>query len=294
MIDIEQITYPHLDRLGNLRPGPQIALGKMIHWTVKEDGSNIGVYAGTDGEAHYRSRNMARASDQFYAYMNGTDEHPAMCEMLTECLTRWNDEIVIFGELLTKGKSPTRVETHDKTRFVVFDIWSSKQAGWMNYTQVHQHCKHFGLPVVELIGTCKVSTLADLVGWQDSMLDQCRERGKEGTVAKIWDPAFNPGEMDGSGAGILYFKAKLDTPKYEKIPSLVDQSAPKLPALPDSEVYGAIEKARVDLGEAFTNTRQAMPLIAQYVAEESKKHVCRGPERKLFEYYQERLQEVTT
>ena len=119
MINISQIKYPHLDRLLNLHPGPQIVLGKEIIWTIKEDGSNIGAYAGNDGELHYRSRNMDRASDQFYGYMNSTDEYTGLCEMVSDCLSQWNDEIVIFGELLTKGKSPTRIETHEKTRFVV-------------------------------------------------------------------------------------------------------------------------------------------------------------------------------
>ncbi|OPZ42092.1 MAG: RNA ligase [Euryarchaeota archaeon ADurb.BinA087] len=293
MIDISQIKYPHLDRLVNLRPAPQIVLGKLITWTVKEDGSNIGVYAGNDGELHYRSRNMDRASDQFYGYMNSTDEYTGLCEMVTDSLTQWNDEIVVFGELLTKGKSPTRIETHEKTRFVVFDIWSTRQNGWMNYTQIHQNCYHYGLPVVEMLGTCRCTDMDSLYAFKDDMLQECKSRGKEGTVAKIWDSSINLGENAGTGAGIIYFKEKLDTPKMEKAQRLIQEGAPQLPSLPDSEVWGAIEKARADLGEDFTNIKRAMPLIAQYVGEECKKHICSAPERKLISYYQERLQEVT-
>lgn len=293
MIDISKISYPHLNRLLMLHPGPQIALGKTIYWTIKEDGSNIGCYAGNDGEMHYRSRNMCRASDQFYRYMNSTDEWESLCELLTDSYANYHDEIVVFGELLTKGKSPTRIETHERTRFVVFDIWSARQNGWMNYTQVYQHCYHYGLPIVDLIGTCNCTDIDSLIAFKDQMLEVCKERGKEGTVAKVWDSTLNVGIGSGVGSGIIYFKEKLDTPKLEKIPRLVQEGGLSLPALPDSEVYGAIEKVRADLGEDFRDVRKAMPLIAQYVGEEMKKHLCTSPERKLFEYYQDRLEEVT-
>jgi hypothetical protein len=293
MINIDKISYPHLNRLLLLNPGPQIALGKDIYWTIKEDGSNIGVYAGNDGDVHYRSRNMAQASDQFYGYMNSTDEYASLCELLTDSFSQWNDEIVIFGELLTKGKSPTRVEIHEKTRFIVFDIWSTRQRGWLNYTQVHQHCYHYDLPIVELIGTCRCTDMDSLIAFKDQMLEVCKERGKEGTVAKVWDSSLNTGIGSGVGSGILYFKEKLDTPKIEKLPRVVQDGEISLPALPDSEVYGAVEKVRAELGEEFRDIRKAMPLIAQYVGEEMKKHLCTSPERKLFVYYQERLAEVT-
>lgn len=288
MIDISKVSYPRLNRLALCYPGPQIALGKMIYWTLKEDGSNIGAYAGSDGEMHYRSRNQDRASDQFYAYMDSTDEYTPLCELLTDTMTKWNDEIVVFGELLVKGKSPTRIEYHTKTRFVVFDIWSNRH-GWLNYTQVHQQCHHYGIPVVDLLGTCRMTDLDSLYAFKDQMLEVCKEIGKEGTVAKIWDNSINPGENAGTAAGILYFKEKLDTPKLEKLPRVIQDGAPHLPVLPDSEVYGAINKAQVDLGDDFRDIRKAMPLIAQYVAEESKKHLCRGPDRKLFAYYQEAI-----
>ena len=65
-----------------------------------------------------------------------------------------------------------------------------------------------------------------------------------------------------------------------------------LPDLPDSEIYGAIEKVRADIGDdQFRQIRVAMPLIARYVGEECKKHNSVGP-RNLHAYYQDRLKEI--
>jgi hypothetical protein len=292
MIDISKTKYPELDRAVLLRPGPQIVLGHEIYWTVKEDGSNIGCYLNDEGEVHFRSRNMDQASPQFYSYLGSTDEFPAIKELLEDA-AHWKDEYVIFGELLVKGKSPTKTEIHEKTRFVVFDIWSSRYQRFMNYTKVHQECYHVDLPVVDLLGTCHANTLDSLWSFRDEMLDICKDLGKEGAVAKIWDDSFNAGDAVSLKRGICYFKEKLDTPKIEKKPRKVDDGKPQLPELPESEILGAIEKVRVDIGEEFSNVRIAMPMIADYVKEECRKHHCvLGKGQSLFRYYQLRLQEL--
>jgi hypothetical protein len=65
-----------------------------------------------------------------------------------------------------------------------------------------------------------------------------------------------------------------------------------LPDLPDSEIYGAIEKVRADIGdEKFRDVRTAMPMIAKYVSDECKKHNSAAP-RNLHAYYQDRLKNI--
>jgi hypothetical protein len=66
----------------------------------------------------------------------------------------------------------------------------------------------------------------------------------------------------------------------------------RLPELPDSEIYGAIEKVRTDIGDQFSTIRIAMPMIAKYVAEECKKHNCTAP-KNLHRYYQSRLEDLS-
>lgn len=291
MIDIDLIKYPHLDRLLLLYPNPEIVLGKEIYWTIKEDGSNIGAYLDGEGQVQLRSRNRTKASEDFYRAFSESGESEGIYDLLFDAQT-WGDEYVVFGELCRKGRSPTRMETHDRDKFIVFDIWSTKANRFMNYTQVHQQCHHFELPCVELIGTCNVATRDALFEFKDQMLTAALERGKEGVVGKIWDETpWNCGEGAGTKRGIVYFKEKHDTPKLEKILRLDVPGVVTLPMLPESEIFGAIEKAYADLGAEFFEVRKAMPLIARYVAEECKQHNCANP-KNLHTAYLARVQDL--
>lgn len=279
MIDISKIKYPELDRIMLLKPNPHVLLGKEIVWTLKEDGSNIGAYLDENENLKFRSRNMDDASEQFYKYLESTDEYEPLKELLLDA-KQWNDEYVVFGELLVKGKSPTRIETHEKTRFIIFDIWSNKHRCWQNYTKIYQDCYHFNIPVVELLGTCNVTSLDKLLEFRDLILEKTKELKKEGSVGKTW---FKD--------GFIYFKEKHDTPQIEKRPRLEENGKIELPWLPDSEIYGAIEKARTGLGEEFNNIKLAMPLIAKYISDEAKKHNCQTP-KNVYKYYEQRLEDL--
>lgn len=291
MIEISKIKYPHLERIFNLKPNPEILLGQEIYWTEKRDGSNIGAYLGTETGVQLRSRNLDQASEDFYKAFNASEQAEPVLELLQDACN-WGNEYVIFGEMLTVGKSPTRTEMHEKNEFVVFDIWDSKHGQFMNYNATHQHCHHFGIPVVELYGTCKVVTTESLYSFKDQMLAKALERGREGVVGKSWgETPFNKGESAGCGRLITYFKEKHDLPALEKIPRVDEEGYIRLPELPDSEIFGAIEKVRTDIGDKFTEIRTAMPLVARYVAEECKKHNCSAP-KNLHRYYQARLQDI--
>jgi hypothetical protein len=276
---LARVKYPHLDHVDRLYPGPQVLLGNEIFWTLKEDGSNVGI-ALIDGVPEIRSRNCDRAQKDMYTALMMSSQWSGIMDLLTSA-AQWGSEYVLFGELCQKGKSPTRCKTHEETHFVAFDLWSEKEQCYVGYTRLHQECHHAGVPVVELLGTCKVMTLEDLYSFRDRILDICKEKGEEGSVGKTF--------VDGKN---LYFKSKLDTPKLDKIPRDIRDGNVQLPPLPESEIMGAIEKARVDLGEAgFKDIKQAMPLIARYVAEEGKHHLCSTP-RNLFSYYEIRLQDL--
>jgi len=287
---LEQVKYPHLDALERLEPGPQILLGHEIFWTLKEDGSNIGI-ALIDGEPEIRSRNMARANMEVYTQMKQCPEWDAILDLLNSA-SEWNTDYVLFGELCGKGKSPTRIKVHENTHFIAFDLWSAKSQRFVNYTKLYQECDHAGLPVTELMGTCKMTTIEELYEFKDLMLQECIDRGEEGVVGKaMGETPFNMGENAGAGRGTIYFKSKVDTPRLTKVPRDIRDGAIQLPPLSDSEIYGAIEKARVDLGDEFKNIRKAMPLIAQYVQVECKHHLCEGP-RNLYSYYETRLKDI--
>ena len=282
VIDPTKVKYPDLERITNLHPNPRTLLGKEIVWTEKRDGSNFGVYLDAEGNWHARSRNMDVASEQFHNYFKMTPQFEGVIELLKDA-ANWGDAYMVFGELLTKGKSPTKIEFHDDHSFVVFDIWSAKTGGFFNYTKVYQECYHNHLPIVELWGTCRVNTLEALLEFRDGMLQKSIDMKREGSVGKYV-----------SGSEFIYFKEKNDTPKYEKVPRSEDPDNERviLPALPDSELTGAIEKVYADLGEDFFNVRLAMPKVAEYVAIEQEKHNCSPPQRKLIVAYKERVEEL--
>lgn len=278
--DLSTVKYPSLTTIASQYPSPYTLLGQEIVWEKKYDGSCLRLYINTDGKLEVGSRNMDVASDQFRAYFKSTAQYEGVNELLLDA-ENWNDTYVVFGELLIKGKSPTKVETHDETSFVMFDLWSNKMGGFVNYTKVHQEAHHNGLPVAELWGTCNVNTMESLLAFRDQMLQKSMDEHCEGTVGKTWN-----------GAESRYFKEKNDLPRYCKVPRVEELGKVVLPPLPDSEVTGAIEKAYADLGVDFFNPKLAMPMIASYVQIEAKKHWCSPPARKLFDYYQERVQEL--
>jgi len=88
--------------------------------------------------------------------------------------------------------------------------------------------------------------------------------------------------------GYVQAKVKLDVPKAKK--KKIDKGDPIYPPIPENEILGAINKANQDLGnEVFKDVSKAMPLIAQYVGEECKKHLYSKPKTKLFILYKEYL-----
>ncbi len=282
MFDIRKIVYPELNPLYMLRPNPHIALGNEIFWTAKEDGLQVGVYLDDQNDVQCRSHRMPTLSDNFRDPFLEVPELPAIREMLLNA-KQWNDTYVVFGEYLIKDQvSPARTYTPDRDAFIIFDIWSTKHRRFLNYNGVYQQCYQFKTPVVDLFGTCNVVNLDTLYQFKDKMLDVARERGKEGVVAKIY-------RRDGSH---IFFKEKLDRIPIEQYPRLIEEGKIELPDLPASEIYGAITKAFYDLGpDQFDRKEVALPLVAQYVADECRKHNCR-PVKNLATYYDLRVREL--
>ncbi|HPE06137.1 MAG TPA: RNA ligase family protein [Smithellaceae bacterium] len=279
-VDVSRISYPDLTTIINQYPNPHILLGKEIVFQEKRDGSNLRIYLNENGDVVCGSRHMDVASEQFQNYLKMTPEYESVGELLRDA-ENWKDTYVVFGELLIKGKSPTKIEFHEDHSFVVFDIWSVKTGGFFNYTKTYQECYHNKLPVVGLYGTCNVNTLEDLLNVKEQMLQKSLDNNREGVVGKHV-----------KGSDYIYFKEKNDTPRYEKVVRVETSGAIILPPLPDSEVTGSVEKTFADLGEDFFNIKLAMPKLAEYVGEECKKHNCSQPEKKLIVYYRERVEDL--
>jgi len=278
---MKKIRYPELNPIIRMYPNPEILLGHEIFWQEKRDGSNIGVRIDKRNRIWLRSRNQSNASKDFYKYYRDTEEAMKLRQFLLDMRNEWNQECVVFGELLVKGKSPTRTELHEKNEFIVFDIWSGKANGFLPYMLVHQYCYQYKLPIVELYGTSQHKTLKSMLKFRDKMLKIAKESKREGVVGKTFE----------KNVKFKYFKEKLDLPKLEKKPRHIENGKPQLPQLPESEILGALNKVLVDLGKSkFKETKNAMPLFAKYVSLECKKHNCVN-QKKLYPIYQKLLED---
>ena len=280
--DIKKIRYPDLNTIVHFTC-PEILLGREIYFEEKRDGSNLGVWLDKNNKLHARSRNMDKASKDIISCLNRTEEAPKLIELMIELRDKYNKQSVIFGELLQKGKSPTRLELHEKEEFVMFDIWEVAKQNFISYIQVHQYGYQYKIPVVELYGTSKHSSMESLYAFRDKMLDIAKSKGREEVVGKT----FGDGDKE-----FIYFKEKLDTPHLDKLPREIDGNAIIFPELEESELLGALDKVLTDLGfDKFKDKNIAMPMFAKYVSFECKKHlrVCRA---KLFMYYNAKLEEL--
>ena len=278
-------SYPELNRIALLRPSPQIMLGEELYWTEKRDGSQMRI-ALVNGVVKIATHHQEGASEQFQDYFKQTEQANSVMELLRDtngyCVNptaNFNIGAVVFGELLSKGKSPARFEHHDKYEFVIFDIWSAKDNRFLSYNGVYSYAYHYGIPVVECWAISRHITLDDLYAYRDTMLVLAKERGREGVVLKSYHSQ-------------IFAKEKLDTPVIHKVD--IDDGQVRLPALPESEVLGAIAKVQADLGEAFLDKKIAMPLIAKYIGEEMVKHLCGKPIHSLFSYYQQYLEGLSS
>lgn len=290
MINIDKIKYPHINHFYNAEPNIEAFLGRKLYVQEKLDGSNAGFYLNQKGEVEIRSRNNTIADGTMYKWAKQCGIIPSVKELL-ENASEWGSEYVLFGELYGTGKSPTRVQCYDKPFFVAFDLWSSKAGGFVPYVNAYQNCYHFDIPFVETALHGSFSTVAHLQANLEELLDVAREKHLEGYVIKTWD--VKQRDMDNWGVTELplMFKHKLDTPRLEKILSVKDFEKVILPVLPESEIYGAINRVKMDgLCKDFRDIKEAMPAIARYVGEECKKHNCRGPPN-LHRFYLEVLKD---
>ena len=271
MLNIENIRYPSLNRIAQLYPSPEVVLNRIIYWTEKRDGINLGVYLDEKEEINVRTRNLIRGERRIIKILQNTKQYSNIKDLLT-------DRFVVFGELLMKGKSPTRIEFHKEDQFIIFDIWSLENKGFLTYNLMKGLTNLYELPTVQLYTMSLHKSLDSLFNIRDDMLSLAKVNGREGVVGKVYE----------NGTVFKYFKEKIMLPKLIKTKVVVQDK----PELPEFEIMGSVSKVFADLSlEDFKNVRIAMPMIANYAAEESKKHGC-SKCKNLFRFYQLFLEEI--
>jgi len=273
--------YPHFGRIDQLYPNPHIMLGNDIYWTLKHDGSNTGFYHDED-EIKIRSRNMDEAS--FKDKVLALSVSDKIMEMMNHNKENYRSDFVVFGELLSKGKSPTGLKTFEEDDFIVFDIYDHSKESFVNFNQLCLLCGPFSIPVTKLIGKCNVTTMDELNSFRDEMLSLTV--GEEGVVGKIYNKP-----KDFLNYDFLFVKEKHFIQKPLKQKRSENRTCEQ-PQLDEGEVRKCIakvfdESSLVD----FKDTKLTMPKIAKEVGIECKQQNCVN-RFNLFQYYSEKLQEI--
>lgn len=282
--------YIELDKITHLQYDGRELLGRYIYFTEKRDGSCLTVWLKPLSKMRrllnkilrkrvdnipnpYKWKIMVSSRNQETAE-NDIRVAFHRCEDSTPIMTYLNDNPnhIIFGELLRMGLSPTRIENHDKVEFIVFDIFDGEH--FLSYQQVHQFCYHYGVKCVRLFGEGRFISMESLLDYRDEMLKICKEESREGIVLKSFREDGRP----------LYAKEKLDTATPRGLPK-IERGKPQLFPLPPSEMFGAIDKAYADLGKNFSDKKKAMPIVAKYIQEEMKKHICTAPDMNFYSAY---------
>ena len=276
-------SYPEMNKISMIYPEPQIMLGEELYWTEKRDGSQLRI-AWVEGKLKISTHHQDEASEQFQNYFRSTPQAIGVEQLLRDfnglCenpTANFNNGAVVFGELLSKGKSPARFEYHENCEFVIFDIYSQKDGLFLPYNNFYAMAFHYQLPVVDCWAMTRHVDMDSLLAFRDTMLIKAKESGREGVVVKNYHCQ-------------IFCKEKLDSPVIPIVK--IEDGNPQLPQLPDSEVMGAVAKCHADLGEAFFDKTKAMPTIAKYVSEECDKHLCSKPGNKLFAYYQNYIEGI--
>ncbi len=204
---------------------------------------------------------------------------PAFVKNFTNCdhyddimwASHCNPEWTFIVELLPKGISPTRMETHEDDDFELFDIWDNVNEEWVGRREKEALCIYYNIPIVRLYGEILYEK-DRFVDYNDLMMDKAKKNEKEGIVYK------NMPEH-------IYFKAKSEVPRETiKRKKCKDNRTPLL----ESDIMGAIAKVEAELGDKFTNVSVAMPLVAKYIRDEAIGHNC-SVNRNMFQAYNDYL-----
>lgn len=282
--------YMELESINHLQNNGRELLGKNIYFTEKRDGSCLAIWLNLLSRKRrilnkilrkradnipdpYKwdiivsSRNQEMAEQSIIS-----DFH--LCKDSMPVLVYLNDNPfhIVFGELLRKGLSPTRIENHEEVEFIVFDIFDGEH--FFNFQQVNQFCFHYGMKSVRLFGEGRFTSMESLFEYRDQMLELCKQEKREGVVLKTFTTENKP----------LYCKEKLDTAKSRGQPK-IERGRPEYPSLPFSEAIGAVDKVFADMGEEFSIKAKAMPMVAKYIQEEMRKHQCSAPEMDFYKLY---------
>lgn len=189
--EIAWVRYQHIPILITNARLQRELLGKRLQWTIKEDGECVMIWQRKRKhikrltEVVISSHNQEIAADDIQTKVKACPEYLKILELI-----KANPTFRVIAEECRKGRSVTSVKTYDRDILYVVDIFDTSIMNYLHHTVVHQHCYHFGLPVVKLYQETRHRTLKDLLKFANHVLEYCesqKEYGKdEGVVVKTF------------------------------------------------------------------------------------------------------------
>jgi len=269
-----------------MKPNPRILLGQRLYWTEKKDGSCIAIWLNKKKKVIVSSRNQENASADLQFLVRNSEDFSKIVELLNE-----NPQFVIYVEACRKGRSITGIEFYERNTLFLFDIFDREKKKFLTYVNVHQYAFHYKIPVVKLYAETKHRSMKDLLKFKNHVLEYCESMKIEGMVIKAYKIPEQFKDWHEFDGGLLQAKVKLDIP--EPTVRKIAKGEAILPPIPDTEIFGAIDKVWQELGnKKFKDVKIAMPKIAEAVKEECKKHLYSSSSKKLFSFYNEYLERM--
>ena len=287
--------YDHFGYLEQMK-NSGLLLGKQIYWTVKEDGSNTGIWY--DEEANkYRVSSRNQKVAQFEPNVLQLPEVHKVIEFMDWVYNTYGSDYIVYGEYMPEGWSPTHLKHYDAPSYKVFDIYDKKKGNYLDYYTMYNLTRPFDIPLVDLIAVTTSNSIEHLNKTQQELLSlmdlknqsflckvkrffkRITGRLEEGLVAKCID-----------GDKHYYFKAKYFREKVKKVKD--PSTKVYLPQIEKGELLKCIHKVKDALcDEDFKDPKIAMPMISDEVGLELKQTGTSNKAYKLFQLYQEVLDE---
>jgi len=244
----------------------------------KYDGSNITVIDGT-----FYTRNLNPLSKHFQELLQ-----KALGKDLKK-LIELSKEYQVFFELGGYLNSPAGYKNcwSSDADYVIFDLVKGSQ--FVNPEKAKEIVEAYGLKFVDIK---KMNVRDILENWQRMLNDY---KVFEGFVIKIPTPSECI-KITRHNYVLAKFKHEYlgeKTIVVKKEPKSISKKDFELPELEQSEVFGAINKAHLELGSDIFDKKKAMPKIFEYVRQEAEKHGRKVPSAsKIYRYYLKYLERI--
>lgn len=183
--------YLELERVKRLEEEGRELLGEFIYVFEKRDGENLSLWIeGTDTEVmapHVSSHNMVNADPNIVSRFQATSEWEKAIELLQTEYMNFNRHYILYGELVNKGKGPTRIEpSHKYAHWYLFDIYDIDTQHYLPYPLVHQLAYHYRLPCIDVFETWTPWKIEDLDPKIKEWKAWAKKHRREGVVGKVY------------------------------------------------------------------------------------------------------------